>query len=191
LSEALQIGGRITFSCSGIIGFTRSHALTKNVEIDGGGGVTLDGQGHRMFGMGSSLALRVSLRAIRIIGGGPSGLPGGVISGEGFVALLDGTTVSKSQKPIWLLAGDLDVRNARLFDNTGPVAMVSEGALDISRGSAFTDNTGPVLATGPLGMAERALAAPWRRIAKSLSRNPGSPITPSWKMAERSTLGVS
>lgn len=150
LSEALQIGGRITFACVGTIGFTRSHSLTRDMAIDGNGGVTLVGQGHRMFGMGSSLNPRISFKAIRIEGGGvgPSGKPGGVISGEGRVALLEGTSISNSQQPIWILAGSLDVLNARLDGNTGPVIVVSEGTLDISHGT-LTDNTGLAIATGP------------------------------------------
>jgi predicted outer membrane repeat protein len=151
LSEALQVGGRITFACSGIIEFTRTHGLTKDMQIDGAGSITLDGKSHRMFGLGSSGA-HVSFMAIRIQNGGlgSSSNPGSVIAGEGFVSFLDQTSVRKSQKPVWLLAGDLDVRNAWIAENTGPVLIVSEGTLNISQGSRFTDNAGQVLATGPI-----------------------------------------
>jgi predicted outer membrane repeat protein len=150
LREALLAGGRITFACSGVIEFTRSHGFTGDTQIDGAGQVTLDGKGRRMFGLGSS-GVRVSFTAIRIENGGlgSSSNPGSVIAGEGFVSFLDGTSVRKSQKPVWLLAGDVDVRNAWFAENTGPVLVVSEGALSISRGSRFTDNAGQVLATGP------------------------------------------
>ncbi|MBM4201299.1 MAG: hypothetical protein FJ189_08440, partial [Gammaproteobacteria bacterium] len=150
LSEALQAGGRVTFACSGTIDFTRTHALAKDMQIDGDGRITLDGKGHRLFGLGSSGA-HVSFTRIRIESGGlaPGGVPGSVIAGEGFVSFLDGTSVRKSDRPVWLLAGDLDLRNAWIAENTGPVLIVSEGALRISQGTRFTDNTGQLLATGP------------------------------------------
>ena len=151
LSEALQTGGRITFACSGIIEFTKTHGFTRDTQIDGGGQITLDGKGHRMFGLGSS-GFHVTFSGIRIQGGGtPSGsIPGGVIAGEGFVAFLAGTSIRKSDRPVWLLAGDLDLRNAWISENTGPVLIVSEGKLTISEGSRLTDNAGQLLATGPL-----------------------------------------
>ena len=151
LSEAVAAGGRITFACSGRIVFSRSHALLKDVDIDGGGAVTLDGNGHRMFGLGSGRSPSVTFKAIRIVGGalGPSGQPGGVISGEGHVAFLDGTNLSMSQKPVWLLAGSLLIRNAWLHENSGPVVIVSEGSLDIGKTTRFTDNAGQTIATGP------------------------------------------
>jgi len=150
LSEALAAGGTITFACSGTIAFTRSHALTKNVTIDGGNTITLDGRGNRMFTMGNVFPF-VVFKGIRIVGAaaGPSGLPGSVIVGEGNVALLDGTTISQSDKPIWVMAGSLTIQNAAFLQNNGPVAVVSEGSLDISRFARFDDNTGQTLATGP------------------------------------------
>lgn len=151
LSEALQVGGRITFACSGIIEFTRTHGFTRDTQIDGEGKITLDGKGRRMFGLGSS-GLRVTFSRIRIQGGGtlPGSIPGGVIAGEGFVSFLTGTSIRKSERPVWLLAGGLDVRDAWIAENTGPVLIVSEGALAISEHSRFTDNKGPLLVTGPL-----------------------------------------
>jgi len=59
------------------------------------------------------------------------------------------TASTPSAEP-WLLAGDLELRNAWVAENVGPVLIVSEGALDISQGSRFTDNSGQVLATGLL-----------------------------------------
>lgn len=151
LREALAAGGRITFACSGSILFSQGHLLLKDVEIGGGGAVTLDGNGHRMFGMGSARFPNVTFKAIRIVGGavGPSGLPGSVISGEGNVAFLDGTNISLSQKPVWVLAGNVVVRNAWLHENAGPVVVVSEGSLDIAKTTRFTDNPGQTIATGP------------------------------------------
>jgi predicted outer membrane repeat protein len=89
---------------------------------------------------------------IRIQGGGlaSGSIPGSVIAGEGFVSFLDGTSVRNSDRPVWLLAGDLDVRNAWIAENVGLVLIVSEGVLTISHGSRFTDNKGQVLATGPI-----------------------------------------
>lgn len=155
LKEALAAGGRITFSCAGAIVFSQSHAVLKDVEIDGGGAVTLDGNGLRMFGLGSGLSPRLAFKAIRIVGGGvgPSGLPGSVVSGEGSVALLDGTNLSRSQKPIWVMAGALEIRNAWLHENSGPVVVVSEGSLDVSKTTRFTDNQGPAIGTGPFTRA--------------------------------------
>lgn len=151
LMEALAAGGRVTFSCAGAIVFSQSHAVLKDVEIDGGGAVTLDGNGLRMFGLGSGRSPRLAFKALRVVGAGvgPSGLPGSVVSGEGSVALLDGTQISRSQKPIWVMAGALEIRNAWLHENTGPVVVVSEGSLDVSKATRFTDNRGPAIATGP------------------------------------------
>lgn len=147
LAEALMAGGRVTFACSGIIELTRQHGLQRDMDIDGGGKITLDGKGRRMFGLGSSGA-RVSFTRIRIESGGigASTLPGGVIVGEGFVSLLEGTTIAKSQQPIWLMAGDLVLRDAWIRGSSGPALIVSEGVLDISD-SRFSDNTGQLLAT--------------------------------------------
>ena len=147
--EALTAGGRISFDCTGTITFTQSHALLRDVEIDGGGSITLDGAGHRMFGLGSGRNTQLTLKAIRIVGGGvgPSGQPGGVVSGEGSVLLLDGTNLSASQQPLWVLAGRVEIRNAWLHDNSGPVVVVSEGTLEISKTTRFTDNRGPSIAT--------------------------------------------
>ncbi|RZU40035.1 hypothetical protein [Edaphobacter modestus] len=151
LTEALAVGGRIEFVCSGVIAFTGSHALLKDAAIDGGGAITLDGKGNRMFGMGSGRSPKVSFKRIRIEGGGvgSSGLPGGVISGEGNVSLLEGTIISKSQKPVWVIAGSLEVRGAWFAENVGPVVVVSEGTLVVSNGTRFTDNVGQVIGTGP------------------------------------------
>jgi predicted outer membrane repeat protein len=149
LSEALQAGGRITFACAGTIAFTTTHALGRDVVIDGEGKVTLDGNGHRMFGIRAGV--HASFTRITIRGGGTSGgNPGSVISGEGAVSLLAGTTIRNSIRPIWLLAGNLVLRDAWIAENTGPVLVVSEGELDISQNSRLTDNKGgEVLATGP------------------------------------------
>ena len=151
LSEALRVGGRITFTCSGIIEFTRQHGFVGDTQIDGGGGITLDGKGHRMFGLGSSGA-HVTFSRIRIQNAGTvaGSNPGSVIAGEGFVSFRDGTSIRRSDRPVWLLAGDLDVRDAWIAENTGPVLIVSEGMLTISDRSRFTDNKGVLLATGPL-----------------------------------------
>jgi predicted outer membrane repeat protein len=151
LTEALQVGGRITFACSGIIEFTKQQSLSKDLQIDGEGKITLDGKGHRLFGLGASGA-HVSFSRISIQGGGlpPGSIPGSVVAGEGFVSFLDGTSVRNSDRPVWLLTGDVDVSNATFAENTGPVIIVSEGKLTISQGSRFTDNKGQLLATGPI-----------------------------------------
>jgi len=151
LAEAVKIGGRVTFGCAGVIAFTSALALTKDVEIDGEGKITLDGQGERMFGLGSSIAPHVNFKNIRIenAGTGSAGLPGSVVSGEGFVSFQDNTSISKSVKPVWILAGSASFQNTRLAENTGPVVIVSEGELEISRNTTFTDSVGQSLATGP------------------------------------------
>ena len=149
-AEALAAGGRITFACSGIVEFTKTHGFTGDTQIDGGGKITLDGKGRRMFGLGSSGA-RVSFSHIRIQNAGtpPGSIPGGVIAGEGFVSFLAGTSIRKSDRPVWMIAGDLDVRDAVIAENTGPVLIVSEGKLTITE-ARFSDNKGQLLATGPL-----------------------------------------
>ncbi|HWK63642.1 MAG TPA: hypothetical protein VNS34_01805 [Rhizobiaceae bacterium] len=149
-AEALLAGGHVAFACSGIIELTRQHGLHRDVHIDGGGKITLDGKGRRMFGLGSS-GSRVSFSRIRIEGGGigTSTLPGSVIVGEGFVSLLEGTTIARSQQPVWLVAGDLVLRDAWIRGNSGPALIVSDGVMDISD-SRFTDNTGQLLATSRL-----------------------------------------
>jgi len=147
-SEALEAAGRITFSCSGRIKFTKSHGFSGDTDIDGGGRITLDGEGHRMFGLGSSRGTRVSFRAIRLEGAGlgTMSIPGSVITGEGFVSLLDGTVISDSPQPVWLFAGDLTLRNASISNNAGPVLIVSEGELSITN-SRLEDNAGPSIDT--------------------------------------------
>jgi len=149
-SEAVSIGGRITFDCSGVILLTRTHGLTKDTEIDGGGGVTLDGQNQRMFGLGSSVP-RLTFRNIRLEHGGTgaSGLPGSVVSGEGFVSFLGHTSISRSVKPLWIMSGSATFQGARIAGNSGPVVVVSEGELEISHNTTFTDNIGQSVGTGP------------------------------------------
>src|SRR5262245_33751373 len=51
LATALEAGGRITFRCGGpaTIRITRLHSISRAVEIDGGGQVTLDGDNQTAF----------------------------------------------------------------------------------------------------------------------------------------------
>lgn len=150
LSEALQIGGRITFACSGVIEITKSHGLHKDLQVDGEHKITLDGKGRRIFGLGTS-GVHVSFTHIKIQGGGlpPGSNPGSLIVGEGVVSLLEGTTVKNSDRPIWLMAGDLQIHNASISENIGPVLVVSDGTLTITQNSRLTGNKGDLLHTGP------------------------------------------
>jgi predicted outer membrane repeat protein len=148
LSEALAIGGRITFACTGRIKFSRSHGFATDTQIEGANRITLDGEGHRMFGLGSSRGTRVSFQGIRIedAGLGNSTLPGSVIAGEGFVFFLEGSYIEKSPKPVWIMAGDLTLQRATIALNQGPSLIVSEGTLSITD-SSLQDNSGPLIHT--------------------------------------------
>ena len=77
LRAALQGGGLVTFSCSGMIPIASQLEITQDTIIDGGGQVTLDGQGaSRLFVVNAGVELE--LNGITLRGGSaPQGAFGG------------------------------------------------------------------------------------------------------------------
>ena len=149
LSDAIALGGRITFRCGGraTIRFRQPHTLSKSTEIDGGKLITLDGGGWRMFG---AQDVRIVLRLvdIAIVNGGKAprqpdpgfvGLfvPGGVVHGSLRLELVR-SSIQRSYSAIYLTRGSARIEASRLSDNDAPV-LVGEN-LEVVDHSEFSNN---------------------------------------------------
>jgi predicted outer membrane repeat protein len=158
LSDAIALGGRITFRCGGraTIRFRQPHTLSKSTEIDGGKLITLDGGGWRMFG---ALDVRIVLRLvdIAIVNGGKAPrvpdpgfvglfIPGGVVHGSLRVELIR-STIQRSYWAIYLTRGSARIEASRLSDNDFAV-LVGEN-LEVVDHSEFSNNRGnPIYGRG-------------------------------------------
>ncbi|MEP7383420.1 MAG: hypothetical protein ABI910_17175, partial [Gemmatimonadota bacterium] len=145
LSDAIALGGRITFSCKGrsTIRFRQSHVITRSTEIDGGKLITLDGGTWRMF-TASDVRIVLRLVDIAIINAGQKPtpqlfLPGGVVHGSLRLELVR-ASILRSYWPIDLTGGSARIEASRLSDNEG--AVLAGENLEVVDHSEFSNNRG-------------------------------------------------
>jgi predicted outer membrane repeat protein len=161
LQQALSIGGRITFACGGpaTIHLTKLHIIDRDIEIDGGGTITLDG-GRRNGGMFDSETDSVNFRLSRltVVNGGASlstspvdKLHGGFISGVFTFVSLTTVSVEDSWWPVWLNRGVLEVRGSTFFHNEGSVLVA--GQISVLDHSRFLNNRGSPIWSDRAGSA--------------------------------------
>lgn len=164
LSQAIAIGGRITFACGGVatIKVNCIHHLQTDTEIDGGGVITLAGPNAKPFvcGVGfgldysmfdallSSRTLALKLSGVKIVDARPT-LPGGGASApsasfaggvaRGNLSLtLSGVTITNSAAPISVISGAVHVERSVFSGNSGTVIEAHD--IDIRDHSLFSNN---------------------------------------------------
>lgn len=144
LATAMSIGGRITFACGGAatIRFTRPHQVVRDTSIEGGGLITLDGDGHRMFsGVGTPANTTLVLRDLTLTrglaGGAPAAL-GGIVRGSLRVELIR-STVTRTHNAFSLPFGSILVQDSRFADNDGVVVNAPQVVI---RRTRFRDTNG-------------------------------------------------
>lgn len=144
LATAMSIGGRITFACGGAatIRFTRPHQVVRDTSIEGGGLITLDGDGHRMFsgnGTPSNVTLRLrDLTLTRGLAGGGPAARGGIIRGSIRVELIR-SAVSRTHNAFSLPFGSIVIEDSRFTDNDGVVVNAPQVVI---RRTRFRDTNG-------------------------------------------------
>jgi hypothetical protein len=121
LGKAVAIGGRITFACPAgtVIKMTRRHIVSRNTRIDGGGTITLDGQGKTALFDVSNPSVVLELSGLIIRNARPSGFAkGGVVSGRATVQLTR-AEIGNSRDAFTLVEGRVRAVDSRLVDGTG------------------------------------------------------------------------
>ena len=133
LNSALLAGGHITFDCPAgtTIRILTRHGIAKPTQIDGGGGITLDGgRSSGMFDVSDSL-LAFSLTGLTIKNAIPSGgSPGSVVSGRGMVTITK-STITGSDGAVNLGVGSFTAADTDFLDGKG--VAISAPTVDLTR----------------------------------------------------------
>lgn len=166
LTSALAVGGRVTFSCGGLVTImvNCTHSLSANTDIDGGGSVTLQGNtsvpgcggsasAYAMFANPSPARRSLRLSRIHIIGAKPkpdgsiTTLTGGNVARGNLDLTLSDVTIANSYAPILIDQGSVTVARSE-FTNSERQAIVAP-EITIADHSRFIGNGGsPIEAHG-------------------------------------------
>ncbi len=128
LDAALAGGGLVTFNCGGAatIPLTSEKVIGANTQVNGGGQITLDGQGQtRIFYINEDVSLdlrRITLTGGNGVGAEDPGEGGAIYSDRGLVTVTD-TIITDSAAAaegggIWASGGTLTVVQSTITDNT-------------------------------------------------------------------------
>jgi predicted outer membrane repeat protein len=147
LGIALAAGGQITFRCGGAatIRITKQHSVTRSVDIDGGGQVTLDGNNQAAFLLvtgptGPQVTVRLANLTIRRMAH-PAGTMAGVFQGLRIVIV--NSAISESNSPI-VANTQVAVENSTFDANRG--VLINANNVDLTR-TTIRSNGGPPLMT--------------------------------------------
>ncbi len=143
-ATALTEGGEVLFDCGGPhIIITDTYVIENDVTVDGGGIITLDGEGNRQFffvNEGASLTLRnITLTRGGVIGNG------GAIHNQGNL-VLENVTIQESKAEgegalggaIANLEGTVTIRASRILSNT---SIYAAAGIDNSNGHVTIEDT--------------------------------------------------
>ena len=149
LDAALAGGGPVTFNCGPgqvTIGLAGEKIISADTQIDGGGKITLDGQGQtRIFSVSEGVSLdlnRITLTGGNGVGAEDSGNGGAIYSDEALLTLTDttviGNTATSNGGGIRVVRGAATLTNSTVTGNT---ADSSGGGLRTSGASLTVINS--------------------------------------------------
>lgn len=121
LGRAITTGGNIVLDCAAgsVIRIARSHPITRDTHIDGGGRVVLDAGGTTAVFTISDRTVKLTLSNITIRNARPSGAAqGGLVSGAGVIEL-DNTHVLNTVSAINLAPGVVLSTDSEFADGSG------------------------------------------------------------------------
>ena len=172
LAQALQAGGSVTFDCGGpaTIRFTRTHVIRVDTQVDGGGTVTLDGNGNALGRFdGENDAATLRLTSLSILRGGRASPPpspggaigsigrrmGGVVRGHWRSVELNAVTIRESWFAVWLTSGRIRALASTFENNDGGVLI--GGAIEVGDHTRFSSNRGsPISSEGGVVTIDRS-----------------------------------
>ena len=155
LDAALAGGGSVTFNCGAglvTIGLTSEKVISADTQIDGGGKVTLDGQGQtRIFYVNPGVSFdlsRITLTGGNSVGVSDSEDGGAIYSDDGIVTLIGATVSGNAAEDdgggLYSSGGTVTLIDSSIINNTadsnGGGIRVS-GATVAIVGSTIADNT--------------------------------------------------
>jgi predicted outer membrane repeat protein len=149
LASALAAGGSITFACGGpaTIRITRAHFITRGINVDGGGQITLDGNNETMLLLPNAPDVTIGLKdlTVRRMTNPAAFVIGSVVfstENKRVHLFIVNSRILESNKPIFVANGEVTVENSVFERNTGTVI----GAPIVTlRGARLRNNEFPIV----------------------------------------------